>query len=302
MRTFAAVTTCHEAGYDAYGRQMVASFDRHWPREVPLYLYAENFVPELPSDRIIHRDLLVECPELVAFKERHKDNPAAHGKRGRSRLSVKMDWRKPKLRVRRVEWGLGYIWDAVRFSHKTFAIFDAAEKCPADVLFWVDADTLMFADIPHSFLEEVTPPDCLFSYLARPKFSECGFVGYNLRHPAIRDFLADFKALYTHDRLFKEQQYHDSFLFDVVRKRFERKGHKTYDIAEGLGLTAGHVFVNSRLGQYMDHMKGGRKTTGASFDTDIVVAREEGYWKEKAAKRPAKAPAETPTGTPPGTT
>lgn len=286
MRTFAAVTTCHEEGYKTYGREMVESFDRHWPGDVPLYLYAENFVPELPSERIVHRDLLAACPELVAFKERHKHNPVAHGRRGRSRLRVRMDWRKPKLRVRRVEWGLGYLWDAVRFSHKTFAIFDAAEACPADVLFWVDADTRTFADIPRDFLEDMMPADRMVSYLARPKFSECGFVGYNLRHPAIGEFLADFKALYTADRLFKEQQYHDSFLFDVVRRRSERQGHKTYDIAEGLGLTVGHVFVNSRLGQYIDHMKGNRKDTGASLETDFVVARDEGYWKARAVPAP----------------
>lgn len=286
MRTFAAVTTCHADGYEAYGRQMVESFDRHWPKSVPLYLYAENFGPDLPSDRIIPRDLLAACPELVAFKERHKNNPTAHGKRARKRLQMTDVWQKRKIKLRLVDWGLGYHWDAVRFSHKTFAIFDAAERCRADVLFWVDADTLMFADIPRDFLEEMIPLECMLSYLARPKFSECGFVGYNLRHPAIRDFLAAFKALYTSDTLFKEAQYHDSWLFDVIRKRFEKKGHKTYDIAQGLGLKAGHVFVNSPLGRYMDHMKGDRKLSGASNHADLVISRKERYWQDLTSKSP----------------
>ena len=36
LRTFAAVTTCHEGGYNTYGRGMVDSFDRHWPQDVTL--------------------------------------------------------------------------------------------------------------------------------------------------------------------------------------------------------------------------------------------------------------------------
>ena len=133
-----------------------------------------------------------------------------------------MDWRKPKLKLRRKQ-NIGYRWDAVRFSHKTFSIFAAAERCTTDVLFWVDADIQFFADIPLSFLEEIMPVDCMVSFLARPQFSECGFVGYNLRHPTTSKFLKEFKALYTTDSLFRENQWHDSYLFDVIRKRFRKK-------------------------------------------------------------------------------
>lgn len=281
MRTFAAVTTCHAAGYQSYGRQMVESFDTHWPQNVPLYVYREGFEGDLTSPRIVWLDLLDECPALAAFKERHRDNPKAHGNAPHRHWEIKLRLDRPRLSIRKVDdWGAGFRWDAVRFSHKSFAIFDAARRCDTDVLFWVDADTFTFKDIPLQFLDGVMPPDCIVSYLHRPRYSECGFVGYNLRHPGTRQFLADFERLYTTDALFGQREYHDSYLFDVVRKRLERRGLHTYDISEGAGAEGGHVFVNSRLGQYIDHRKGDRKSEGRSRSSDLLVHRDEEYWQE----------------------
>lgn len=281
QRSFAAVTTCNAEGWRVYGRRMVESFLLHWPESVRLYAYAEGFTPDLVDPRVVWLDLLVECPKLVAFKERHRHNPMAHGEQARRRWEVKFRIHKPTLRIRKVEnWGVGYRWDAVRFSHKPFSIFDAARRTTTDVLFWIDADIRVFANVPMDFLEEVMPPDCFISYLHRPRFSECGFVGYNLRHRATQHFLSEFERLYTSDQLFDEREYHDSFLFDVIRRRIEGRGCASYDIGQGIGNDGGHVFVNSRLGQFMDHLKGERKTEGRSRDSDLVVARDEDYWHD----------------------
>lgn len=282
MRTFSAVTTCNRSGYEQYGREMIASFDRHWPATVTLHVYVEGFAPTHSSPRIAYHDLLAECPGLVAFKSRHANSPLAHGRTRQKRLKVAVDWSKPKVKVRRIDWGLGYRWDAVRFSHKTFAIFHAARAAGTDVLVWLDADVRVFADVPPAFLEATMPEACLLGYLARPKFSECGFVAYNLRHPAIGDFMSAYEAMYAKDRLFGLSEFHDSFVFDAVRRRFERRGCKTHDIGQGLGARSGHVFVNSPLGRYMDHMKGERKDLGASRRSELIVPRSEDYWQDVA--------------------
>jgi hypothetical protein len=282
MRTFSAVTTCHAEGYELYGRQMIAGFDRHWPPEVRLYVYAEGFTPDYHSPRIIWRDLLGSCPDLVAFKERHRDNPFAHGETATPRWTLKVRLHKPMFRIKKVpDWGVGYRWNAVRFSHKSFSIFDAAARCETDVLFWIDADITIFSNVPLTFLEGLMPVDCMVSYLHRPRFSECGFVGYNLRHPCTHRFLAAFRALYTEDLLFQESEFHDSYLFDRVRRRLERRGCYSYDIADGIGDDGGHVFVNSKLGRYMDHMKGERKMLGRSQESDLRVDRPEQYWQDR---------------------
>jgi hypothetical protein len=302
MRSVAAVTTFNRDGYEQYGRRMIESFDRYWPKDVPLYCYAEEFKPDPASRRIVVVDLLSACPELVAFKERHRDNQRAHGTEPcgtQLRLRVKHRekgiWPVPKLKLVRMERGIGYRWNAVRFSHKSFAIFDASIRCNADVLCWLDGDIVVFDLIPRTFLEELVPADHLLGYLKRPTFSECGFLAYNLRHPAIGEFFAEFKALYTSDRLFHEQEYHDSWLFDVVRKRFERRKCKTFDIAQGRGACGGHVFINSPLGGYMDHMKGGRWARGCSSVNDLITPRNEAYWAEPPPCAEHEHPAASPS-------
>ena len=279
MRSFAIVTTCNADGYELYGRDMVSSVDRYFPRDIPVYLYAEGFHPKIASDRVFVRDLLVSCPELVDFKRRHRDNPAAHGLLGSPRLRVIVQWHKLRLKIRRIDWGLGYRWDAIRFSHKVFALDHAARSCGTDVLFWMDADIRLFADVSRAFLNELMPDQCIVSCLRRPKFSECSFVGLNLRHSGIWSFLNMFVNHYTTDAIFGEREHHDSFLFDIIRRRHEKLGHASYDIAEGIGKYCHHVFINSKLGICMDHMKGTRKTHGGSKSKDLISDREEAYWK-----------------------
>ena len=278
-RRFAVVTTCHAAGYDTYGRTMVETFLAHWPAEVPLLLYHEGFEPPAVPGRIEAHDLLATCPGLVDFKRRHAGNPRANGQRprwrrvrlGRMAMTLPLPRRQPSYR-----------WDAVRFAHKSYALFDAARRTDADVLIWIDADTRFFADVGLAELAVLAPTESAASCLRRPDFTETGFVAYNLRHPETRQLLAEFEAMYTDDLLFAEREYTDSWLFDVVRERAEARGAHVYDIAEGGGWQASHVLINSRLGAFMDHMKGGRKDEGASRADDLIVARNEAYWNKRA--------------------
>lgn len=257
---------------------MVDTFLAHWPHDVPLMLYHEGFVPPSAPGRIEAHDLNATSPDLVAFKARHRDNPRAIGQwRPRRRLrigplSIPLPWRVKKA---------GYRWDAVRFSHKSYAIFDAARRTDADALIWIDADTRFFADVDVAELAAMMPPDSAVSCLRRPNHTECGFVVYNLRHPETRRLLAEFEAMYSQDLLFAEYEYHDSYLFDVVRERAEARGAHTHDIAEGAGWQASHVLINSRLGRFMDHMKGDRKVDGKSRADDLIVARDEVYWQRR---------------------
>ena len=275
-RRFAVVTTCHAGGYRDYGQIMVETYLKHWPAEVPLMLYHEGFEPPSAPGRIDAHDLVVASPALMDFKTRHIGNPRAHGKvQPRRRLRIGSLSIPLPMRGRKAP----YRWDAVRFAHKSFAIFDAARRTDADTLIWVDADTRFFADVDMAELAALAPPDSAVSCLRRPNHSECGFVVYNLRHPEIRRLLDEFEAMYTQDLLFAEREFHDSFLFDIVRQRAEARGARTHDIAEGAGARASHVLINSRLGRFMDHMKGDRKTEGKSRAGDLLVKRDEAYWK-----------------------
>jgi hypothetical protein len=81
-------------------------------------------------------------------------------------------------------------WDAIRFSHKVYAIFAAAKRTDADVLIWIDADTFCHSHMPRNFLNNFIPEDTDIGYLGREgKYSECGFYSMNLKSPAVQEFL-----------------------------------------------------------------------------------------------------------------
>jgi len=278
-RRYAVVTTCHAAGYETYGRTMIETFLAHWPAEVPLLLYHEGFEPPMAPGRIEAHDLMAACPGLVDFKRRHAGNPRANGQRPRWRpvrlgslvMTLPLPLRTPSYR-----------WDAVRFAHKSYAVFDAARRTDADVLIWIDADTRFFADVSLAELAVLAPVQSAVACLRRPDFTETGFVAYNLRHPETPRLLAEFEAMYAGDLLFAEREYTDCWLFDIVRARAEARGAHVYDIAEGAGRERSHVLVESRLGAFMDHLKGGRKGGIASRADDLRAARNEHYWKKRA--------------------
>jgi hypothetical protein len=277
---------------------MVDSYDRHWPVEIPLYVYYEGTRPEPDRARIYYRDFASCCPDLIAFKERHRDDAAAHGREDRGPLPLSMrrvvakmlsagerlrsgGWIGGRARTRaRKRVGMGYRWDAVRFAHKTYCVFHALATIDCDAAFWIDADTVTFADIPFGFLDATLPEDAMLAYLGRPyRTSECGFVGYNRRHPRLAEFLAGWKALYDDDTLFELAEWHDSWVFDWVRAPFEHEGVAMHNLSRVLGRrSVEHPFVNGPLGAYMDHLKGDRKQAGRSRADDLGVERHEPYW------------------------
>ena len=104
----------------------------------------------------------------------------------------------------------------------------------------------------------------MMAYLGRgPQYSECGFLYFNLLHPSIKSFAQQMQKMYNEDLIYKEDQQHDSYIWDVVRKRFEEIMRvKNNDLGDGKG---GHVQARSLLGQYFDHLKGPkRKQKGRS--------------------------------------
>ena len=248
------MTTFHAAGYAQYGKRFLETFDAHWPADVALHVYCEDINPTETSSRIFNYNLLAQIPMLAAFKARHRDICAHNGLDEDGEYEYRMD--------------------AVRFAHKVFALSHCALtiKESADVLFWIDADTVTFKDIPVGLFDQVMPDGCYTSYLGRGKtYPECGFVGYDLNHPAHDEFMTFWRQLYLDDSLFELPEWHDSFVYELIRRTFEDQGKfKSHDIAANVQLS-GHPFINSVLGKFMDHLKGDeRKEAGTSFLEDYI--------------------------------
>tara|TARA_R100001163_G_C5064872_1_gene202615 strand:- start:443 stop:1276 length:834 start_codon:yes stop_codon:yes gene_type:complete len=271
MKRYTVITTFNQAGLDKYGQRMIETFEQHWPDEVDLIVYTENCTPRITKSNVTCIDLIANSKHCKRFIKRHKDNPEANGGLGPHNERI---WKPNKH----------FKWQGLRFSYKVFSIYHAMQNIETEWVIWLDADTLTHSTITMRFLDSVSPINCVATHLGRGEryHSECGWVGYNRTNPVCVNFVEDFANMYIKDTMFNEKEWHDSYLFDVVRKRYrDTKGaifHNLNPDPDLKGL-AGHPFVNSELGKYMDHMKGDRKNVGHSEPRDVKMHMDLPYWK-----------------------
>ena len=286
------VVTSYKPGtWDKYSKRGIESIAKNWPKEVDIVVYCEEPKPKCTLDRITWIDMAPAVPSLTNFKNRHKNDPVACGQTTPIEGGVR---RLPN--AGNMDRGKGsYLWDAVRFANKVICVVNGVKNSKDyDYVIWIDADTFTFRPMPLSFLENLLPTDSMLTYLGRErvetknfKYPECGFVGYNLRHPEIQNFINEWEQLYITDDVFKLLEWHDSFIFWHLSKKYKKeKNIKVNDIGYAKGVRGFHVFVNSELGLYMDHMKGKRKQRGTSAKDDLRPQQpniknvlEVDYWK-----------------------
>jgi len=266
-RKFSVVTTFNAHGYKQYGKRMIETFLQNWPVEVELLVYAEDCVVLESAPNLKVFDLHKESPQLVAFKERWRHVPRANG-------TITDD---PVRKLRR-DAAKNFKWDAVRFSHKVYAIFSGA-TVNTDWLIWMDADMVCHSPITLPELNHLCPSTADLCFLGRRgKYSECGLYAMNLRSTTVLDFLKQFQQMYDDAErgIFTLREWHDSFVFDEVRKSLPLVEH---DWSSHLIKGEGHPLINSEWGAYLDHLKGNRKSQGRSKDKDLLMPRAEAYWK-----------------------
>jgi hypothetical protein len=278
LMRYTVCTTFNAAGYEKYGHRMIQTFLQTWPAEVQLVVYAENCTVTESAPNLQVLDLADSSPELVAFKNQWKDVPKANGDISAiTGLNQRKDFKKQ------------FKWNAVRFSHKVYAIFHAAKTTTADWLIWMDADMVCHSPVSELDLDRLIPAHTDLCYLGRQgKFSECGLYAMKLHTPAMDRFLSEFQRVYDQAEtgIFKLAEWHDSFVFDSVRVRvpdlvqhnwsealIDLRATKTTSVGEG------HPLINTEWGEYLDHLKGSRKDIGRSERADLKMPRRSSYWK-----------------------
>jgi hypothetical protein len=265
----AVVTTFHEAGLKQYAQRMINTFCDNWPKEITLHVYPEKCNPAIKDHNHVTLFDLDSVTELTTFKEKWKNVPKANG-----------DVSGDPVKTKRKDAGKGFKWDAIRFSHKVYAIFHCARTTDADILIWMDADTICHSPISMADINRLIPADKDICFLGRKgKFSECGLYSMNLRSSAVQMFLKQFQQMYddAENGIFKQGEWHDSFIFDVVRKQIALN---ELDWSSSLISGEGHPLINSEWGAWLDHLKGGRKDLGKSKRKDLLVKRTEPYWQQ----------------------
>ena len=275
MKSLTIVTTWGTKYWPTPVQAGLESTVKNWPGHAKILLYPDDMSQQLKLPRTEYYDLCKEQPVLKEFIERNKNN---------SRLTK---WQPQQYK---------FEYDAIRFSYKVFACIDAYQKTKPDMLWFLDADIITFEKIPMSWLEHIIPDTAFTSYLGRPKkgFSETGYYAFNTNHKYADEFFKRWEQYYAEDLFFNIQKgflnhfpiagYTDSFTFDAVRLEMEQAGKiKNEDLNDGRWAgdrKARHPFINSELGQYMDHMKGyERKAQMSSRKRDLTTKQTHSYWK-----------------------
>ena len=228
-KKFLVVTTMNNKLKEEYGHQFLETYKKFWPFELKIYNEDE--------------DMYEQIPDLKKFVDRN-------GHRFGDQDKVKKYWK-----------------DGVRFSYKVYAYTHAILNTKDYTgIIGIDADSVFYKPINTTWIHHnIHRDDCMMAYLGRgdKHYSECGFLYFNLGHPYTKSFALEMKKMYDEDKIYEEEQQHDSYIWDVVRKRFEEDSKvKNHDLGDGRG---GHVQARSVLGTIYDHLKGPkRKQKGKS--------------------------------------
>lgn len=238
------LTSFNEKYWLEIARNNVMLLDAHWPRNYQINLYHQLSQIEEISPRVKWHDLYETCPELPAFSKKYKDEIKANGANGTN-----------------------FRLNAIKFCHKTFAVWRQAKIQSSGWLIWLDCDAIIKKPINDQFLKTVCPDSYAISFMGRPgKYSECGFMGFNLDRPETRQFLSEWEDLYLSGKFLELPETHDSWTFDWIRKQ---KPSELFFNVNSAAITNKNPFSQSLLGPYIAHAKGADKVK----QTERIIGR-----------------------------
>lgn len=242
------VTGYSPEGWGIYGRACAATWERYLPKGSQVIAYCHSsMADELPAGWWCRS--IEQVPQLRKFIDRHGENPIACG---RVRVGVNNRWKPAEIAA-----GYNFRYDAVKFAYMSYQMVDAALRLPyCSALAWLDGDVIFRAPAPDDLINR-TLRGHEVSYLGRaPKHSEIGWLGFRTTG-ACRDMLEALTQLYSTDELFHLKEWHSAYAFDHVRAIYEReRGLSCRDMTPG---GRGHVWMQSELAAFSEHLKGGRK-------------------------------------------
>ena len=243
---FSVVTTFNKTAYDLHAKKMVSLFDEFWDSNIFLNIYLEDL--ETPkndfSKRINFFSFNNEVDGWYKFREQF----------------FFKELNKPDINMSNIN----NCYLKCQFTYKYSNVNPIIENS-SDYLIWLDSDVITIKNIEINFLNSLINDQNYLSYLGREHInfhSECGFLIFNTKHNLHNQFWINMSQMYEQGLLFNEKEWHDSYIFDVVRLRMETEGLKNFNISKiGLKNTKDtlNVFDNSILGEFMIHFKGNKK-------------------------------------------
>lgn len=267
--TLTVITGWSPSGWEQYGRQFFDTFDQFWPEDVDLIVYGESPVGPLLVNHRMQKRLVTGrsvtftplsairgCMEFLA---RHDPQGPAGG----CKRLPQHHWKE-----RAVAAGYNWRFDAWKFCRQAFIPLHAALTVVQQRRFlcWLDGDVVTQSRVASSrVITDLLPTGKVIAYLGRePKHPDIAFQLYDLEAEraglAAMGFLREFSQLYETDEVFRLPEWHSAY---VWRHALRTSG--LLSIAHNLTPNgSGHVWHQSPLRAWGDHLKGDRKKRGKS--------------------------------------
>ena len=274
---YACITSYSTKSFLSMGFNQINSFLEYWPEAVKLIVLVDPGV-DLPkisrdnnwdSNRVALRDL--DCQRLNEFKAQHKKS-SYNGIQHLTSTNHKNFFKKiQSFKFKHYS----FLQDAVRFSHKVFAIREGLKDIDVEMAFWLDGDVFTHTKIDDAFFQHFRQKSIIGYFLGRskPNYSETGFHAFNIKHPLFQKFLSDWESYYLDGTFSDLENWTDCHTYDATRHSMGNKFFKNISHVD-----CGHPLVNCFVGDYLDHLKGGRKTEGKSRRADRVLYDYHPYW------------------------
>lgn len=237
----AVVTTFPDNSWLIYSKQMLESFVRYWPAEVPLLVKLDTNLLEDDVKKILRPQDGLVCgwtKEHGEFVERNKDK------------EHKDDYRK----------------QPIRFCHKVFALKFAsdssmqaraakAEDAPRYII-WMDADVITTSQVSFDDIAKCLPVEGdAVAYMGRKDWdhSECGWLAFDLQEDA-QMIINEVYSFYNSDAIIKSEQQHDSWAFDCAMFRGSAFNPKCTNLT--LDKPGREIWQHSPMAKFSRHYKG----------------------------------------------
>lgn len=233
------ITSFNKDYYDRIGKDSVSSWLKHWPTELSLTCFVEEF--EIEKNQRI---------EQVSFEK----------------------FSHEYFEFQKTETGR----NVRKFAKKAFSLLHALENFDVDRVIWLDADVITVKNLPIKLLKSLLPDNVLSTQMG-VTYTDCkdgrtgnwyvpetGFFAINRRHTLFLDFFNMYKKMYVNKEWKELRRKYDNDVFGYALKTLNAP---TMDLCEHFVKGYKTPLKHTVLGDYLHHYKA--KHSKEEFESKI---------------------------------
>jgi len=224
------ITSFNQLYYDLIGKDCVSSFLEHWPKDLSITCYVEEF--RLPKHNRIQQ---INFSKLNPDYKKYQLDPALN-------QSMK------------------------KFAKKAYSFMHAMHHSTAEWIVWLDADVITVKTMPIELLERVLRPDDLSMYMGVTYYTdksgtiagnwlvpETGIFAVNTQHPDFAAFRSEYCRRYHERDQSGLRRYYDNDVFGAALLTVPDAA--VLDLCAGFGKSYKTPLRHTVLGDHLIHYK-----------------------------------------------